>query len=149
MLCPAPRIVDDARPVTPALLPILGLVLAVDAPAGAGTSARAAAAQPASPGQSVRGAGRAETALPAAKPGEKPPAPARSAAEAEEGEVLLRQKCAKCHELSLAWSSRLTNAQWRLHMRRMASRPGAAISDEQARKIHGALEEHRARSAKR
>jgi hypothetical protein len=57
----------------------------------------------------------------------------------EEDLRLVEQKCAKCHDLSLALSSSLSDANWKLHMKRMATRPGAAISEGQAERIHAAL----------
>jgi cytochrome c5 len=78
------------------------------------------------------------------------PAPAPGpAATADEGRLLVEHKCGKCHDVSLAFSSELSDASWKLHMKRMANRPGAAISDDQARKIHGFLKDNAARSASR
>jgi hypothetical protein len=49
--------------------------------------------------------------------------------------ALLREKCSKCHSLSRGMSTRLTTAQWKRHMKRMAVRANAGISDAQAKTI--------------
>jgi hypothetical protein len=78
-----------------------------------------------------------EQALPPSSP-EPAPAPAVAIAEPEsdEGRLLTEHKCSKCHDLSLALSSALSDAHWKLHMKRMANRPGAAITEDQAHRIH-------------
>ena len=94
----------------------------------------------------------------AAKPVEKPApdvyepaaptAVSASAAPAAEDlardQLLLEQKCSKCHDVSQAFSAELSDAQWRGHMKRMNGRPGAAITDEQAKRIQRALRARRA-----
>jgi len=86
--------------------------------------------------------GKAEAIPPAAPPPAVPeaaaPAPGPSPA-SEEGHLLVEHKCGKCHDVSLALSSELSDANWKLHMKRMANRPGAAITDDQVRKIHDYL----------
>jgi hypothetical protein len=75
----------------------------------------------------------------AAPPSPEPaPSPAVAIAEPayDEGRLLTEHKCSKCHDLSLAFSSALSDAHWRLHMKRMANRPGAAITEDQAHRIH-------------
>jgi hypothetical protein len=59
-----------------------------------------------------------------------------AAAKAEEDDLLVRQKCGKCHDVSLAFSAELSDVHWKAHMKRMARVPGAAITDEQAKRIH-------------
>jgi len=77
---------------------------------------------------------------PAPTPAPAPAAPAPSAAALHEAnEALVEQKCGKCHDVSLAYSAELSDAHWRTHMKRMARVPGAAITDEQARRIHAHL----------
>ncbi len=155
----APGIVDDARFVTPALLPILGLLLAVDATALASeNSARTqgGSAESGSPAKEPAAAKPAKAEPAAAKPVHKPiplppppMLPARSEEELAKGELLLEQKCSKCHDLSWAFAAKLSDAQWRGHMKRMDSRPGTAISEKQAKQIQRALQSRRARSASR
>jgi hypothetical protein len=78
-------------------------------------------------------AGRTDAPSPAADAtAPDPGAPSRP----DEGSLLVEHKCAKCHDVALAYSSELSDVSWRLHMKRMAARPGAAITDEQGRKIH-------------
>ena len=76
----------------------------------------------------------------AAAPPSPEPAPSPAVAIAEpaddEGRLLTEHKCSKCHDLSLALSSALSDAHWKLHMKRMANRPGAAITEDQAHRIH-------------
>lgn len=80
-------------------------------------------------------------AAPAAAPSAPPPAPAPAtpAPVDEEAKLLAEHKCGKCHDLALAFASELGDAQWKLHMKRMANRPSAAITDAQARRIHAYL----------
>jgi hypothetical protein len=81
-------------------------------------------------------ASAAPTPAPAPVPQAAPsPAPPSS----EENLLLVERKCGKCHDLSLALSSSLSDANWKLHMKRMANRPGAAITEEQAARIHAFL----------
>lgn len=128
-----------------------------DAPKGEparASGAKAAAAKPPAP----KG-GRHTAAKPEPVP---PPAAAASAAAAasvpptdgnlpvsEEGRLLVEHKCAKCHDVSLSYSSELDDGSWRLHMKRMAARPGAAITDAQGRKIHEYLKSIAGQSAAR
>jgi hypothetical protein len=57
----------------------------------------------------------------------------------DEDRLLVEQKCGKCHDVSLALGAELSDAAWRVHMKRMARYPGAAITDEQASRIHAHL----------
>jgi cytochrome c5 len=102
---------------------------ATSAPAPAATPVGAPPAQP-----------NVATAAPAPVP-----APAAEDGGYDEGRLLVERKCAKCHDVSLAMQSQLTDAEWKLHMKRMANRPSAAITDDQARRIHVWL---KARSAR-
>jgi cytochrome c5 len=94
-------------------------------------------------------------AIPPAAPPPAAPAPAAAqvpapgASLSEEGRLLVEHKCSKCHDVGLAYSSELSDANWKLHMKRMANRPGAAITDEQVRKIHDYLKAHAGQSASR
>ncbi|HEX9402401.1 MAG TPA: hypothetical protein VF912_20025 [Anaeromyxobacter sp.] len=104
-------------------------------------SPRRAEAKPSSPAPK-----HTEPALatPAAPQGAAPAAPATVAsaelgaayADHEAGLQLVEQKCAKCHTLSLALGSELSAPEWKLHMKRMATRPGAGITEEQGKRIH-------------
>lgn len=86
-------------------------------------------------------ANRAPALAPAPAPTPAPAGdPANGRAALEEGLQLVERKCAKCHALSLAIGSELSPGQWKLHMKRMANRPGAAISEDQARLIHEFLQ---------
>lgn len=102
-----------------------------------------ARAIPQPPPPAARAAPPAAPALaPAAASSAPPPAPAPAAPPApvdEEAKLLAEHKCGKCHDLALAFGSELGDAQWKLHMKRMANRPSAAITDEQARRIHAYL----------
>jgi mono/diheme cytochrome c family protein len=107
-----------------------------DAPrrAPAGTSPSLAAAPPAAANRApARALAPAPTPAPAGDP-------ANGRAFLEAGLQLVERKCAKCHALSLAIGSELSPGQWKLHMKRMANRPGAAISEDQARLIHEFLQ---------
>ncbi len=61
------------------------------------------------------------------------------------GYALFRQKCSTCHPLSRATTTRLTPAQWKRHVRRMAIRPSTALSDDQAQSIIDFLEYYASR----
>jgi hypothetical protein len=100
---------------------------------------KASAKKPAEAIAATSAAGGSEPPAPPVS-GRSPPAPAPSAPGTSEEDLrLVEQKCAKCHSLSLALSSSLSDANWKLHMKRMASRPGAAITEEQAERIHAVL----------
>jgi mono/diheme cytochrome c family protein len=70
-------------------------------------------------------------------------------AEQQERYALFRQKCSKCHGLSLALTSGLSSEDWRRHMKKMALRPQAGISDAQAKSIIAFLKFHEARNSER
>jgi hypothetical protein len=151
--------------ILPALA-LASLVVAADAPATgtppAEPPARKAVARKSTPG-AAKGAkpakpeqaGSAPAAsaepqaaqeAPAPEAGSAPTAPGpASEADLLEGRLLTERKCSKCHDLSLALNSALDDAGWKLHMKRMANRPGAAISDEQSRRIHEFLKASAAR----
>jgi hypothetical protein len=126
-----------ARPATPG-----SATPGAAAPAPPKRAARkSAAGHAASPAPEAPGptAGQPAAAAPAPAPGPAPaPAPSPSPSP-EEDQLLVEQKCAKCHDASLAYTAELSDPQWKVHMKRMASRPGAAITDEQARRIHAYL----------
>ncbi len=61
--------------------------------------------------------------------------------EQRERYALVRQKCTKCHPLSVAISRPLGSAGWRRH----AKRPGAALSEAQVRSVAEFLRFHAAR----
>ena len=109
-----------------------------------------AASRPAAPNRTEAKPRPAAPSKPAAAPATVASAERITAAEDAEHEAglqLVEQKCAKCHALSLAIGTELSLPEWKLHMKRMASRPGAAISEEQARRIHEFLKAHAARGA--
>jgi hypothetical protein len=58
---------------------------------------------------------------------------------------LVRQKCTACHPLSRATNSRLSSAEWKRHVKRMARRPATALSDDQVESIIGFLEYYSSR----
>ena len=74
----------------------------------------------------------------------KPYAPAPDAAPAAprdpaaDDRLLAEQKCSKCHDLSRALSSALSDAEWKAHLKRMGS-AGTPVNDEQRRRIQSAL----------
>jgi hypothetical protein len=61
--------------------------------------------------------------------------------EQRERYALVRQKCTKCHPLSVAISRPLGPAGWRRH----AKRPGAALSEAQVRSVAEFFRFHAAR----
>jgi hypothetical protein len=136
---------DPAPPASPTA-PVE--VTGAKAPTGSKRSARKSAATP----------GKIASTDPAAPASSPTPAPAPTpdpvaataataassaaaavAAKAEENDLLVRQKCGKCHDVSLAFSAQLTDAHWKAHMKRMARVPGAAITEEQAKRVHAHL----------
>lgn len=96
-----------------------------------------AGSSPAAPPTENRAPARAPAPAPTPAPAGDP---ANGRAALEEGLQLVERKCAKCHALSLAIGSELSPGQWKLHMKRMANRPGAAISEDQAKLIHEFLQ---------
>ncbi len=114
------------------------------------TAPKLVAPRPAAPNRTEAKPRPAAPSKPAAAPATVASAERITAAEDAEHEAglqLVEQKCAKCHALSLAIGTELSLPEWKLHMKRMASRPGAAISEEQARRIHEFLKAHAARGA--
>jgi hypothetical protein len=85
-------------------------------------------------------AGPRPSRLTPGKPIAPPPEPAAATTRDPETEarLLTEQKCTKCHDLSRALSATLTEQGWRIHLKRIGS-GGAAISDEQQRKIQAYL----------
>jgi hypothetical protein len=106
-------------------------------PATHGTVDAAEGSAPAAKGGGTHPPAPAPTPTPAAAPAPAlAPAPAPSP---EDDRLLVERKCSKCHDVSLTFRAELSDAHWKLHMKRMASRPGAAITDEQAQRIHAYL----------
>jgi hypothetical protein len=116
----------DAAPVTAAALAavVAATLLATEAPSPA---PKAAGAKPA----------RLTPGKPRSAP---PPDPslATTADRVAADRLLTEQKCTRCHDLSRALSTPLTESAWHAHLKRLGS-GGAALSDEQVRRIRGYL----------
>jgi hypothetical protein len=64
-------------------------------------------------------------------------------AEQQERFALFRQKCTRCHSLSVALGTPFTPAVWKRHQKR----PNAALTEEQAQAIHEFMKFHAARKS--
>jgi len=142
----------DASPQPAAPAPATGAAATGAAATGAAAAGATARQARSESSRKTGKKGKAEAIPPAAPPPAVPeaaaPAPEPGPA-SEEGHLLVEHKCGKCHNVSLALTSELSDANWKLHMKRMANRPGAAITDDQARKIHDYLKSNGGRSASR